>query len=231
MSKIKLDDRLSAVASLVRQGSVVADIGTDHAYLLCYIIEKGVCPCGIAADINKGPLNNARQTVIDCGLTDKVQLILSNGLKNIPENSADDIVMAGMGGILISEIIDCAPWVKNENINIIAQPMTHAEVLREYFCKNGFKINKETTSTDGKRHYVAISASYAGLIYDYEKSYYYLGELLKNNDENTKKYIEKMIFTLNKKLEAQKKAGIEGTYELENLINDIKTKFTEVYGA
>ncbi|MEE1321952.1 MAG: class I SAM-dependent methyltransferase [Acutalibacteraceae bacterium] len=230
MSKIKLDNRLSAVASLVRQGSVVADIGTDHAYLLCYLIENGVCSEGIAADINKGPLNNAKQTVIDCGINDKVQLILSDGLKSIPENSADDIVMAGMGGILISEIIDCAPWVKNENINIIAQPMTHAEVLREYLCKNGFKINKEITATDGKRLYVVMSLSYSGLTYDYDKSYYYLGELLKNNDEITKKYIEKMISMLQKKYVAQKKAEIEGSQELEKLINDIKKKFTEVYG-
>lgn len=230
MSKIKLDSRLSAVASLVRQGSVVADIGTDHAYLLCYLIENGICPEGIAADINKGPLNNAKQTVIDCGINDKVKLILSDGLKSIPENSADDIVMAGMGGILISEIIDCAPWVKNENINIIAQPMTHAEVLREYLCKNGFKINKEITATDGKRLYVVMSLSYSGLTYDYDKSYYYLGELLKNNDEITKKYIEKMISALQKKYIAQKKAQIEGSQELEKLINDIKKKFTEVYG-
>lgn len=230
MSKIKLDSRLSAVASFVRQGSVVADIGTDHAYLLCYLIENGICPEGIAADINKGPLNNAKQTVIDCGINDKVQLILSDGLKSIPENSADDIVMAGMGGILISEIIDCAPWVKNENINIIAQPMTHAEVLREYLCKNGFKINKEITATDGKRLYVVMSLSYSGLTYDYDKSYYYLGELLKNNDEITKKYIEKMISALQKKYIAQKKAEIEGSQELEKLINDIKKKFTEVYG-
>lgn len=231
MSKIKLDDRLSAVASLVRQGSTVADIGTDHAYLLCYLIEKNICPIGIAADINKGPLENARQTVIDCGVYDKVQLILSDGLKSIPENSADDIVMAGMGGILISEIIDCAPWVRNENISIVAQPMTHAEVLREYFCKNGFKINKEITATDGKRIYVAMSASYTGITYSCDKAYYYLGELLKNNDENTKKYIEKLIFTLNKKLQAQKNACIGGTCELEELINDIKLKFTEAYGV
>lgn len=230
MSKIKLDNRLSAVASLVRQGSVVADIGTDHAYLLCYLIENGICPEGIAADINKGPLNNAKQTVIDCGIYDKVQLILSDGLKNIPENSADDIVMAGMGGILISEIINCAPWVKNENINIIAQPMTHSEVLREYLCKNGYKINKETTATDGKRFYVVMSVTYSGLVYNYDKTYYYLGELLKNNDEITKKYIEKMISTLQKKYIAQKKAEIEGSQELEKLINDIKKKFTEVYG-
>ncbi len=229
MSKIKLDARLSAVSSLVRKGSVTADIGTDHAYLLCYLIENSICPEGIAADINKGPLKNAEHTVIDCGVSDKVKLFLSDGLKSIPENSADDIVIAGMGGILISEIIKNAPWVYNEKINIIAQPMTHAEVLREFFCKNGFRINREVTATDGKRLYVAMSAVYSGEKIERQRSYYYLGELLKNNDEITKKYIDKMVFTLEKKLTALRNAGVLDEEKLEELIKDIKMKISEVY--
>lgn len=230
MSKVKLDSRLSMVASLVRKGSVTADIGTDHAYLLCYLIEKGICPEGIAADLRKGPLENARQTVIDCGIYDKVQLILSDGLQNIPENSADDIVMAGMGGILITEIIEKVKWVYNEKINIVAQPMTHAEVLRKFFCENGFKIIKEKTATDGKRLYCAMSAIYCDEKQNVARSYYYLGELLQNDDEITKSYIDKMIFTLEKKLAAQKNAGIDDEEKLEDLIFEIKKKVTEVYG-
>ncbi|MBQ8503741.1 MAG: SAM-dependent methyltransferase [Clostridia bacterium] len=230
MSRIKLDSRLSMVASLVREGSVTADIGTDHAYLLCYLIQNNICPEGIAADLRKGPLDNARQTVIDCGISDKVELILSDGLQNVPENSADDIVMAGMGGILISEIIEKAKWVYNEKINIIAQPMTHAEVLRRFFCENGFRIRKEKTATDGKRFYVALSAVYTGEKYNMPESYYYLGELLENRDEITRKYIDKLIFTLEKKLAAQKSAGVEDMEFLEKLIDEIKMKVTEVYG-
>ena len=67
MSKIKLDDRLSAVAGLVRNGKRVADIGTDHGYLVAYLVENGMCPSGIPADLRKGPLENARQTVIQQG--------------------------------------------------------------------------------------------------------------------------------------------------------------------
>ncbi len=229
MSKIKLDARLSAVACLVRNGSVTADIGTDHAYLLCYLIENNICPEGIAADINKGPLENARRTVIECDIYDKVRLILSDGLKNVPENSADDIVVAGMGGILISEIIENAPWLKNKKINIIAQPMTHAEILREYFCKNGFRINREVVATDGKRLYVAVSASYTGETVNYPRSYYYLGELLKNSDEISKKYVEKVILTLEKKLNALNNAGVPDEENLAELLNEIKMKVAEVY--
>ncbi len=204
---IKLDARLSAVASLVRDGVRVADIGTDHAYLLTYLIEKGVCPRGIAADLRKGPLENARQTVIEAGLTDKVELILSDGLENIKEGSCDDIVIAGMGGNLIAEILSKAHWIKNENLNIVAQPMTHAEVLRQFFVDNGFEILREKTATDGRRLYCIMSAKYSGKKSEQDISYIYTGQLFENNDETTKKYIEKLLTTLEKKHTALINAG------------------------
>ncbi len=224
MGKIKLDSRLQSVASLVRQGSVTADIGTDHGYLLCWLIENKICPCGIASDLRKGPLDNARQTVELCGLTDKVQLVLSDGLMNIKENSCDDIVIAGMGGILISEILEKAKWICNNKIRIIAQPMTHAEYLRKFLCDNGFEIEKEVASSDGKRYYCALAAKYTGEKKQYNESYYYLGELTKSTDETTEKYIDKLIYTLEKKLVAQQSAGVSDCEELKHLIQEIKQK-------
>lgn len=222
MSRIKLDDRLLSVASLVRKGSIVADVGTDHAYVVAYLIENGIIENAIASDINKGPLENARQTLIDCSISEKVTLILSDGLKNVPENSADDIVIAGMGGILISEILENAPWIKNENVHIIAQPMTHGETLRKWLCENGFRINREVASTDGKRLYVAISASYTGKANNKSEGYYYVGELMAENDELSKKYIDKTLISLEKKYNAQKSAGLDDKEGLGDLISEIK---------
>ncbi len=225
---IKLDARLSAVASLVRVGSRVADIGTDHAYLLTYLIEKGICPEGIAADLRKGPLENARQTVIDAGLSDKVELILSDGLENIKENSCDDIVLAGMGGNLIAEILSKAQWIKNENINIVAQPMTHAEVLRQFFLDNGFEITKEKTAADGKRFYCIILAKYTGEKKKHDISYIYTGQLFENNDEITYKYIDKMLTTLRKKLSALVCAGKPDKDNLGEIIDEIQRNMEKV---
>ena len=219
---IKLDARLSAVASLVRDGVRVADIGTDHAYLLTYLIEKGVCPRGIAADLRKGPLENARQTVIEAGLTDKVELILSDGLENIIEGSCDDIVIAGMGGNLIAEILSKAHWIKNENLNIVAQPMTHAEVLRQFFVDNGFEILREKTATDGRRFYCIMSAKYSGKKSEQDISYIYTGQLFENNDETTKKYIEKLLTTLEKKHTALINAGKNDDDNLGRIIYEIR---------
>lgn len=225
---IKLDARLSAVASLVRVGARVADIGTDHAYLVTYLIKKGICPNGIAADLRKGPLENARQTVIEAGLTEKVELILSDGLENIKENSCDDIVLAGMGGNLIAEILSKAQWIKNENINIVAQPMTHAEVLRQFFIDNGFEILKEKTATDGKRLYCIMSARFNGRADKHDISYIYTGRLFDNNDEITYKYIDKMLITLEKKHSALVAAGKSDDDNLGEIISGIKAKMENI---
>ena len=226
MSKIKLDDRLSAVASLVRNGKRVADIGTDHGYLVAYLVENGICPSGIAADLRKGPLENARQTVIQQGLCEKIELILSDGLQNIPENACDDIVIAGMGGNLIAEILDKAPWVKNERINIVAQPMTHAEVLRQWFIDNGFVINEEKTVTDGKRYYCIISASFSGTVMKHSASYIYTGEIEPESDTDIK-YLQKILTALTKKYDALMSANKEDSDDLKVVIDEIKTLLGE----
>ena len=169
MGKIKLDSRLSAVADFVREGKTVADIGTDHAYLLAYLLQQGTIENGIAADLRKGPLENARKTLIESDQLEKVNLILSDGLDELKKGDCEDIVIAGMGGILIKEILERTPWVFDENIHIIAQPMTHAEVLRRFFLENGFKILEESSATDGKRFYCIISAQYDGIKRDAER--------------------------------------------------------------
>lgn len=228
MGKIRLDSRLSAVASLVREGKTVADIGTDHAYLLAYLLENGKISKGIAADLRKGPLENARKTLSDCGLLEKVRLVLSDGLDQINKGECEDIAIAGMGGILIKEILERTPWVFDESIHIIAQPMTHGEVLRKFFVENGFVIDKELAATDGKRHYCVISAYYNGVRRTPDNWYTFVGELIYNEDENSKMYINKIVNALEKKLIAIRNAGVQDSENIEQTLANIKQKISEV---
>ena len=117
MGRIKLDSRLSAVAELVREGKTVADIGTDHAYLLAYLLQQGKIKNGIAADLRKGPLENAGKTLLESEQLDNVRLVLSDGLDELNKGDCEDIVIAGMGGILIKEILERTPWVFDKNIH------------------------------------------------------------------------------------------------------------------
>ena len=157
---ITLDKRLSAVAALVRQGSRLADIGTDHAYLPVHLVQAGVCPSAIASDIGEGPLDAACRTVTENGLTSEIALRLGNGLATVSAGEVEDIAIAGMGGETIVMILEATPWVKNKDIRLILQPMTRAEDLRRWLLHNGFTILEEHLIIDGRHLYPVMAAAY-----------------------------------------------------------------------
>ena len=157
---ITLDQRLTAVAALVRPGSRLADIGTDHAYLPVYLVQAGVCPSAIASDIGVGPLDAARHTVTAAGLTDTIALRLGNGLATVTAEEVDDIAIAGMGGETIAAILEAAPWVRDDRLQLILQPMTRAEDLRRWLLQNGFKVTEEHLIVDGRHLYPVLAVQY-----------------------------------------------------------------------
>ncbi len=156
----KLDKRLSCVASLVRPGSRLADIGTDHAYLPVWLVEQGICPSAIASDIGEGPLDSARRTVETAGMRDKIACRLGDGLTTVHPGEVEDVAIAGMGGETIAAILDAVTWVKDESIHLILQPMTRAEDLRRWLLHNGFSITSERLVRDKHRLYPVMAATY-----------------------------------------------------------------------
>lgn len=217
---MSLSIRLKMIADMVRCGSRIADIGTDHGYLPAWLIKSGKCPCGIAADLRKSPLENAKETLSIYGVEDKVELRLSDGLDSVLPQECDDIVFAGMGGTLIVELLSHTPWVKDPSKRIIAQPMTHSEDVREFFVTNGFSIIKEDACHDG-RNYVAICAEYSGKAEEKDRLYYLIGNHPIQGNEASLNYAKKQIIRIKKRVEALNKAGIESD-EKENLSSILK---------
>lgn len=158
---IHLTPRLFSVAEYVKKGSIVADIGTDHAYLPVYLIENGIISSAFACDINEGPLNNAKTTVKEAGISG-VHFVLSNGLQGLEnqKNDFDTIVMAGMGGELITHIISAAPWCRVQDYTFILQPMTRANILREYLYAHGFEILHESIAKEKDKLYNIMKVHY-----------------------------------------------------------------------
>lgn len=179
---IRLSERLSAAASLVRGGGIVADIGTDHGYLPVYLIETGKVKSAVAADIRKMPLENAAKAVKKYGLEDKIELRLSDGLQSFFPADADEFVFAGMGGTLIAEKLREIPWIKNEKYHFVFQPQSRAEDLRRYLFENGFEIEKEVATHEGRRIYIAFSAAYTGDIRSFTEADCFLGKLPETED-------------------------------------------------
>lgn len=218
---MKLDSRLSAVASFVRKNSKFADIGTDHAYLPVFLIRNGIIDSAIAADLRKGPLENARETAESYNLTEKIELRLSDGLDNFRDNEVNEIAVAGMGGLLIAQFVERTNWLKSKDVHLILQPMTHVEELRKTLFDNGFNIDKEIAVADKDKLYIVISANFCGEKVEYTEIDLIVGKLPLNTDNASKIYLNHIYEKYNKKLTALKKAGREN-YELEKTVEELK---------
>ena len=165
---IKLTPRLMTAVPFVRGGRLLADIGTDHAYLPIYLCEQGILTpvatgsgetlCALAADINKGPVERADQHIAEAGLTTRIRTVQTDGLTGLDRYDPADIIIFGMGGELIAAILEASPWVNRAGKRLILQPMTHAEKLREYLLSAGYAIIGETLSREGERIYQTLCA-------------------------------------------------------------------------
>ncbi len=157
-----LKNRLQSAIKYIRKGKILADVGTDHAYLPINAILLGISDRAIASDVVDGPIERARLHIASYGLSEKIKAVKTDGLRGIDLHTPDDITIFGMGGELIVKIIDEADWVKNPNIRLILQPMTNAHILRAYLLENGFSIIDETLSKDDGRIYQTICTEYCG---------------------------------------------------------------------
>jgi len=152
----ELSPRLRMVGELVPLGARLVDVGTDHAYLPSALILEGKIPWALAADLRQGPLDRARATVREYGLTGKVAFRLCDGLTGVQPCEVDAAVIAGMGGETIAAILSAAPWVREQDIPLILQPMSSFPDLRKWLQENGFSIEEERLAREGDTLYTAL---------------------------------------------------------------------------
>ena len=144
------------LADLVPQGAVVADIGTDHAYLPIYLVQTGQAPRAIATDLSPGSLAKARQAVLAAGLEHKITLRLGQGLTVLTPGEAQVVVIAGLGSKTIADIIALAPEVTFSAQAFLLQPMKNPGELRRCLAKLGLTLIDETLVCDKGRFYVIM---------------------------------------------------------------------------
>jgi len=155
---LRLPLRLMTIAKFIPTGSVVADIGTDHAILPVYLIKQGISEKVIAGDLKKGPLEMAEKNVLEAGLLDKIMLRLGNGLEIIDAGEVDTVVIAGMGGSTIREIIENAGGAALSLKRLVLQPMNDSRRLRKWLVKSGWGIEDEDVVEEDLRLYEVICA-------------------------------------------------------------------------
>ena len=210
-ANIKLSARLSVAAELVREGSRLADVGCDHGYVPVSLVLSGRIKSAVACDINEAPLASCKRLVWEYNLDEKIECVLSDGLQNVQGEKIDDILLAGMGGELIADILAVCPYVREKHIIINA--MTHPEIARRWIYDNGFAILNDVVVPDGKHHYSVLDAVYNGEKKAYTEVDCFLGKI---NDFSDREYFIHLLNYLKNK----QKSGVD----YSEVINKIEEK-------
>ncbi|MDP4083485.1 MAG: tRNA (adenine(22)-N(1))-methyltransferase TrmK [Bacillota bacterium] len=158
MNTDKLSDRLNTVAKFVPKGARLADIGSDHAYLPCYLAKKEVVSFAIAGEVVTGPFESAKKQVVLERLTEVIQVRLGDGLDVIKPKEVDCITIAGMGGTLITSILDRGRSKLESVQRLILQPNISAISIRKWLFENNWElVNESILEEDGKIYEILVA--------------------------------------------------------------------------
>lgn len=186
---MELSKRLSLIATMINEGSSVCDVGTDHGYLPAFLYLSGRYKSVCATDINQKPLDSARKNLERLG-AQSVRLVLCDGLAGITRDDADTVIIAGMGGEVISGIISRADFLRDNTVEIVMQPTTAAKELRLFLAQNGFAVEKETAISENGKIYSVMKARYTGETYSISAAQSVIG-ILKPDSDDAIQYIQK----------------------------------------
>lgn len=204
---LTLQPRLRAIADLVPAGCRLADVGTDHGYIPAALLLEGRISGAIASDIGKEPLEHAARTARQWGVADRMELRLCDGLWDIAPGEADTVVIAGMGGDNIVEILAAAPWTR-EGTLLLLQPMSRAETLRRWLPENGYAALAEALVLDKGTIYPILSVRGGGMPPATDAQAY--GGFLLAEDPLWGPYLEDRILRLRKAAAGLARARDEG---------------------
>ncbi len=197
--------RLRFISEQIKKDERVLDVGTDHGLLPIMLVQDGITNNIVASDLNKEPLNAAIENISNEKLSDIIKTELMNGIEDIEENQYDTIVIAGMGGTTISEIIK----TKKHNGRFLIHSTTSLGDVRQTIQDIGFKITDEWVVFEGKVHNVIIEAK-PGEMQLKEKEIFMGPSLVNKNDEQTMNYYHHLydVFKRNAKLSGDDKLKI-----------------------
>ncbi len=189
---LELSARLRALADWVEPGCrCLADIGTDHGYIPAALLLEGRVQRAVASDIAPAPLDRARATAERWGLTERMDLRLGNGLEVLAPGEADAVVIAGMGGDTLVDILSGAPWCRETAL--LLQPMSRAEVLRPWLAENGFSIRRERLVQDRGVLYPILDISGGEMTLSESEAW---GGVLLGDDPLWGRFLEEQILRL-----------------------------------
>lgn len=182
------------IADQVPACETLADIGTDHAYFPIYAVKTRLCDRALAVDLKAGPLSRASSNIKRYGLQNHIEARHGNGLETVRFSECDVVVIAGMGGLLIRDILlSSVEKAKTANI-LLLQPNNAAEALRKWLYENGFTVICEKLTEDAGKIYCVIKSKWGGKANKKDEFTYYVGEkVFEGNELFIEKYLGKKL--------------------------------------
>ena len=223
---VKISNRLMTAAALVTQGYTLADVGTDHGYIPIYLLQQKKIPAAIAMDINEGPLERAKKHIALYGLQAYIQTRLSDGVAALKPGEVEAVLIAGMGGGLVMHILKDGEKVCQSAKELILQPQSEIERVREFLREEGYTILAEDMVYEDGKFYPMMKVQYQGENENAQKasevlklSDLYGGLLLQNRHPVLKTFLEKekLIYT-----------GIKENLAKQPASEKIRTRLAEV---
>ncbi len=180
--------RLDLLVSLIDPCTLAVDIGTDHGYLALKLLQKGITQRVIATDLRPLPLKQAQKTFAQANVFDGISFVVSDGLLAI-NDQPDTAILAGMGGDLIIKIITQSLDRFQRMQQIVVQPNSHIEKVRQFAFSHGFMITQERITFEGF-YYIALSLTPSNRPIFVNEKLAYLGELLTIDDPIYFEYLQ-----------------------------------------
>lgn len=202
-----LTQRLFKIAQMIEYKSV-ADIGTDHAKLPVFLIENGICDKVVASDVADGPVEACKNTVSQFNMSEKIDIRQGDGLSTLNQFEVETIVIAGMGGDLISLILEKDAEIAQNAKEIILQPMTHIPQLRKYLKNNNFNVIDEVLVKEKDKLYTIIKITTGANQYTEEFDFLISPIFIQNKDKHLPEYILKLLNKYKNEIDGLKKASV-----------------------
>ena len=180
----RINARLKMLYDMMPECDCMGDVGTDHGFLPIYCVINGKCKSAVASDLREGPLKIAQKNILLHHCEKQIQTRLCSGLKEYRAQECDVVVIAGMGGFTICNIL--AEWLDQSaqekyfpgNILFLLQPNTAEQELREFLWEHFFQIQDECAVQDGSHVYAGIKGHFTKEKELYTKVECYTGKVM-----------------------------------------------------
>ena len=159
---MRLSDRLESIIEMVPRGEICADIGCDHGFTSIELISRNISPSVVASDLREGPLASARENIRNAGLEDKIKLMISDGFDAYEPGEVSTAVIAGMGGVLIKDMLIKGKECVCKMGAFIVQPQSNIPEFRNFLRLNGYEIERNEIVLDAGKYYFPMRIRYTG---------------------------------------------------------------------